>query len=130
MKLVREGSAVTIITYGCLLPVALDAAQRLEERGVSAAVLKINELTFTDGELLLRTVGDTGRALVLEDCVEDGCLGQRLAALLLENGVNARLKLCNLGSRFVQQGTVEQLYTVCKIDAESVAEAAKELCHV
>ena len=129
MKLVREGSAVTIITYGCLLPVALDAAQRLEERGVSAAVLKINELTFTDGDLLLRTVGDTGCALVLEDCVEDGCLGQRLAALLLEKGVNARLRLCNLGRRFVQQGTVEQLYTVCKIDAESVAEAAKELCH-
>ena len=61
--------------------------------------------------------------------MEDGCLGQRLTALLLEKGVNARLRLCNLGRRFVRQGTVEQLYTVCKIDAESVAEAAKELCH-
>jgi len=61
--------------------------------------------------------------------VEEGCLGQHLSALLQQKGQNVRLKLCNLGNRFVPHGKVEQLYTCLGLDEQSVADAAKELCH-
>ena len=127
--LVKAGEDVTLCTYGAMLPVALKAAQLLEGQGISAAVLKMNELTSKEDSLLLQTVRATGRLLVLEDCVEEGCLGQYIVARLSEAGISAKLKLCNLGDRFVSHGTVDQLYTVCGIDYKTVFEQAKELCH-
>ena len=66
---------------------------------------------------------------MLEDCVEDGCLGQQLASLLLQNGKPVRIKLCNLGERFIPQGTVQQLYSAYNLDVDSLCDTVKELCH-
>jgi len=126
---VRAGDQITLCAYGCMAQVALKAADKLSEAGISAAVIKINELTDGGMDLLMQSVRSTGRLLVLEDCVEAGCLGQHLAAKLLNNEILTKVKLCNLGNHFVQQGTVEQLYSACNIDVWSVFEAAKELVH-
>jgi deoxyxylulose-5-phosphate synthase len=61
--------------------------------------------------------------------VEEGCLGQMLAAKLLQAEISPKLKLCNLGKTFVQQGAVQQLYSACSIDAQSIAQTVKELFH-
>lgn len=126
---VREGDRITLCAYGCMLKTALDAAEKLAAEGISAAVVKINDLTEGQFEVLMQSVRRTGSLLVLEDCVAEGCLGQYLAEKLLCEQVPARLKLCNLGQTFVQQGTVQQLYTACNIDADAVTKAAKELLH-
>ena len=125
----RAGEQITLCAYGCMLQIALEAADKLEEAGISASVIKLNELTDACNDLLLRSIRKTGRLLVLEDCVNEGSLGQHLAAKLMEKDISAKFRLCNLGDRFVQQGTVEQLYRACKIDANSVFEEAKELVH-
>ncbi len=127
--LLRQGDDVTLCAYGMLTNTVLAAAQQLAAEGISAEVVKLNCLTGDDHDLLLDSVRRTGRLLVLEDCVEEGCLGQYLAALLLKAGLSARIKLCNLGDRFIPQGTVQQLYSACKMDEKSVYEQAKELCH-
>ena len=127
--LVREGAQVTLCTYGCMLAEALSAADKLAEEGISVAVVKINDLTDDRFAAVLDSVRITGKLLVLEDCVEEGCLGQMLAAKLLQAEISPKLKLCNLGKTFVQQGTVQQLYSACNIDAQSVAQTVKELFH-
>jgi 1-deoxy-D-xylulose-5-phosphate synthase len=127
--LVREGAQVTLCTYGCMLTEALAAADKLAEEGISAAVVKINDLTDDHFAAVMDSVAVTGRLLVLEDCVEEGCLGQLLSAKLLQTEISAKLKLCNLGKTFVQQGTVQQLYSACNIDAQSVVQTVKELFH-
>jgi len=127
--LVRSGSDLVICTYGCMLNVAIAAAEKLAQQGISAGVLKYNELSGSAPEALLNAARTTGRVLVLEDCVEEGCLGQKIASQLQMNDISAKLKLCNLGQQFIPQGTVQQLYSAYHIDADAVAFAAKELCH-
>ena len=127
--LLRDGADVTLCAYGLLINTALEAADRLAEQGISAAVVKINELSEPDLAALMCSVQKTGRLLVLEDCVEDGCLGQQLVANLLQRGQTARVKLCNLGSRFVPQGTVQQLYSDYKLDVNGICDSVKELCN-
>lgn len=127
--IVRSGSDVVICTYGCMLAVAVEAAEKLAQQGISASVLKINELSGSVSETLFDAARNTGRVLVLEDCVEEGCLGQKIASELQSNGISVKLKLCNLGWQFIPQGTVQQLYSAYHIDAESVCAVAKELCH-
>ena len=84
--------------------------------------------TFRGGELS-RIFGTTKRLLVAEECSGVGCIGQRIAAILAEEGHEPqRLMLCNLGRRFIEQGSVGELYRQCGLDAESLARTAKEVC--
>ncbi len=127
--LLRSGADLTICTYGMQVNTALAAADLLEQQGVSAGVVKLNRLTEAEYPVLSEQVRRNGRLLVLEECVEQGCMGQFLAASLDKQGISARLKLCNLGDRFIPQGTVQQLYSACNIDTKSIIEQARELCH-
>ena len=127
--LLREGKDITLCTYGMLIDTVMDVAGRLEEQGVSAAVVKINQLTDTALEPLMKSAKETGRMLVLEDCVLDGCVGQKIAGEVMKSGNVVKLKLCNLGNRFIPQGTVQQLYSDYDLDVCGVLKAAKELCH-
>lgn len=127
--LLRPGEDVTICTYGILTDAALTAAQTLEQEGIRAAVVKLNWLHGADYPLLREQAARSGRLIVLEDCVEQGCMGQKLAALLAEHNQSAALRLLNLKAQFVPQGTVEQLSAAYQIDDAAVAQAARELLH-
>ena len=108
---------------------ALAAADRLQEKGYQAGVVKLNQiapLSIKDTDAFK----DAKTILVLEDCVEAGCVGQRLAALLLQAGIAPqKLILKNSGNAFVQQGSVPQLYRALGLDGESVAAALEEVLY-
>lgn len=124
----REGSDITIVTYGAMVSQALEAAELLEKAGFQAEIVKLWSLAPLDPSLILTSVKKTGRLIVLEDCVSTGCVGHTLSAGLLTAGIVPKaLKLMNLGDRFVTHGTVNQLYESLGIDGRSVADAAKEL---
>lgn len=129
MTRLRDGGDCTIASYGTLINQALDAADMLQEKGISASVVKINRiapLTAEDVQLLQ----GTETLLVLEDCVESGCVGQRLAAVMLQAGMAPkRLILKNSGNDFVQQGSVKELYHALGLDGEGVAAALEEVLH-
>lgn len=124
---VREGSDLAICTYGILLNQALEAAERLEQAGVSLRVVKLNRLDLPDPAAVLQALQGVCGLLVLEDCVEQGCMGQRLAELLSEQGYFLRLRLLNLKDQFIPQGKVDELYSAYHLDAEAIVSAAKEL---
>ena len=64
----------------------LAAAELLEEQGVSARVLKLNSIRPLDMGPILGAAAETGRILVAEECTASGCVGERIAAALLERG--------------------------------------------
>ena len=129
VTVLRRGKDCTIISYGILINQALDAAERLAAKGIEASVVKLNRispLTAAD----LQELKSTAAMLVLEDCVESGCVGERLAAVLLQAGIAPqRLILKNSGNDFVQQGSVGELYHALGLDGEGVAAALEEVLH-
>ncbi len=79
-KLVREGSDLTIVTYGSLVQRAVQASKQLEKEGVSAEILDLRSLDPYDWELISASVKKTNRVLVLhEDSVSWG-YGAEIAA--------------------------------------------------
>lgn len=122
--LIREGGDVTLVSYGTLTGELLDAAGLLAERGIEAEVIKLHRIAPLEAGPVLDSVRRTGRLLVLEDCVENGSVGQQLAAALAQAGIAPRtLILKNLKNRFAPQGTVPQLRRVLELDAQAAAEA-------
>lgn len=127
-KLLREGTDITIVSYGININTALDAADILLENSISAEILKLDYIYPIDYDAVDASLCKTGRLLVLEECIESGCVGQRIAAHIAECGtIPKSLKLLNLGSRFIPQGSVEELRTLCGIDTASVVRTITEL---
>lgn len=129
-SVLRQGSDITLVSYGVMIDELLSAAEALEKHGVSAEVIQLNRIAPLNAEVVLDSVRRTWRLLVLEDCVETGCIGQQLAAELSRAGIAPRdLILKNLHRSFVGQGTVAQLRAEYDIDSAAVVNAVLEVCH-
>lgn len=119
----RAGGDVAVITYGILVNQALHAADQLDLTGHSLGVIKVNDLTAFEGSLVEKALEGFRHLIVLEDCVEHGSLGQKIAA---QYGTNRKITLLNLKNQFIPEGKVEQLEHIYRIDADAVVAAAGE----
>lgn len=113
---------VVVISYGILINHVLEAAEQLEKDGVAVGVVKVNELTAFEGPLVTEALADATHLIVLEDCVEHGCLGQQIAA---QYGKDRDVVLLNLKDQFIPEGEVAQLEHSYQIDTEAVVAAVK-----
>ncbi len=79
-KVVREGTDVTIVTFGALVQKSLEAAKRLDKDGVSVEVIDLRTLVPYDWERIAESVKKTSRVIVAhEDSVSYG-YGAEIAA--------------------------------------------------
>jgi len=126
-SVLREGTDVTLVSYGTLTDEILTAAELLEKRGIRAEVVKLHRIAPLDTGIVLESVRKTKRLLVLEDCGENGSIGQKLAASLAIAGIAPKtLILRNLKDTFAPQGTVAQLREKLGLDGPGVAEAVRD----
>ncbi|MCR5577330.1 MAG: 1-deoxy-D-xylulose-5-phosphate synthase [Oscillospiraceae bacterium] len=125
----RSGDDVTIVCYGTMVNEALDAADRLEQAGVSAEVVKIAVAFPNSFDTVLASARRTGRLIVAEEVCRAGCVGSAILIRAAEKGCAlSQVRLLNLGGGIVPHGTVAQLRRDCGIDAASIAHTAEELC--
>lgn len=80
----RPGSDLSIITYGAMLHLALEAAEQLAGEGISAEVLDLRTLQPLDRPAIAATVHKTSRALILHEDQKTGGVGGEVAAFLAE----------------------------------------------
>jgi 2-oxoisovalerate dehydrogenase E1 component len=83
-KLVREGTSVTIVTYGSLVHRAVQSLKALEQEGIQPEILDLRSLNPYDWELIAASVKKTNRVLVLhEDNISWG-YGAEIAARIAD----------------------------------------------
>jgi 2-oxoisovalerate dehydrogenase E1 component beta subunit len=80
-KVVREGEALTVLTYGTMVHVALAA---VEENGIDAEVIDLRTLVPLDIEAIEESVKKTGRCLVVQEATKTSGFGAELATLVQE----------------------------------------------
>lgn len=80
----REGTDVSIIAHSRMVNVALQAAQQLEEDGVSAEVVDLRSLRPLDTETIVRSVQKTNRAVTVEEGWPTYGVGAEIVALLMD----------------------------------------------
>ena len=83
----REGSDVTLVTWGAMTLETLRAAAELESRGVSAEVIDLASLSPIDGETVLDSVAKTGRLVIVHEAARNVGVGAEIAALVAEHGL-------------------------------------------
>jgi len=83
-NLIREGTDVTVVTYGALVQKAIVAAKQLEQQGVSVEIIDLRSIVPLDIDTVLTSVAKTGKALVLYEDIEFCGFGSELAAQIAE----------------------------------------------
>jgi pyruvate/2-oxoglutarate/acetoin dehydrogenase E1 component len=84
-KVVREGRDLTIVTYGSMVWVALEAAGKLEEEGASVEVVDLRTLVPLDRETVCESVKKTSKVLLLHEDTRTGGMAGELAASITES---------------------------------------------
>ena len=84
-RVAREGTDLSIITFGAQTLNALDAAEKLaEEDGLNIEVIDLRTLAPLDKEAILATVKKTNRVLILHEASLTGGIGGELSAIIAE----------------------------------------------
>ncbi|HTJ84801.1 MAG TPA: alpha-ketoacid dehydrogenase subunit beta [Polyangiaceae bacterium] len=81
---VREGSHLTIVTWGAMLYEALDAAQKAAAEGVDCEVIDLRTLWPLDIDTVVASVKKTGRVVVVHEAPRSCGLGGEIVALINE----------------------------------------------
>lgn len=120
----RPGHDVTLIASGGPVFNTLEAAKMLAADGISAEVVDAASLKPIDEELLLRSVGKTGRAVTVEDHNVAGGLGGAVAELLSEV-LPTPLKRLGVNG-FGESGEPKALYAKHGLDAGGIATSVRK----
>jgi pyruvate/2-oxoglutarate/acetoin dehydrogenase E1 component len=81
----REGSHVSLITYGACVWKALSAAERLAAKGIEAEVVDLRSLRPLDSETFLKSIAKTRGAVIIEDAWRTGGFAAEVSAQIMEN---------------------------------------------
>ena len=83
----REGSDVTIVTWGATTLETLRAAAELDARGIGAEVIDLATLSPIDSETILESVAKTGRLVIAHEAARNAGVGAEIAALVCEHAL-------------------------------------------
>ncbi|MFL0566673.1 alpha-ketoacid dehydrogenase subunit beta [Microbacterium sp. 179-I 1D1 NHS] len=83
-RVVREGTDVTVVTYGAQVTTALDAALAAEDEGISLEVIDLRSLSPVDYGTVAASVRRTGRVVVTHEASREGGVGAEVIASITE----------------------------------------------
>ena len=86
-EVARSGEDVTVISWGAMVRVRLDAAEVLEHEGTSAEVVDLRTLNPFDRQTVLDSVTKTGRAVVVHEAPRTNGFGAEIAAQINEHAL-------------------------------------------
>jgi 2-oxoisovalerate dehydrogenase E1 component beta subunit len=84
-KVVREGRHVSVVTYGAMLYIALDAADILAREGIELEIVDLRSLLPLDRETIANTVRKTNKVIVLHEDTKTGGIAGEIAACINED---------------------------------------------
>jgi pyruvate dehydrogenase E1 component beta subunit len=124
----REGSDITLVAWGPMMPETLAAADELAEQGVAAEVLDVATLKPLDMDTILASVARTGRCVIITEAPRTASFAAEIAANLAEDGLLTLLAPVQRVTAYdvvVPYSRLEHLYMPGK--ARIVAAAKKAL---
>ena len=125
IRVLRQGSDVTLAAYGIMTGIALEAADDLAAEGISARVLNVSCIKPLDAATILASAKETGAIVTCEEHSVIGGMGAAVAELLSGTYPVPVLRL-GVDDCFGQSGTPAALLDLYGLSREQVRVKAKE----
>lgn len=127
----REGSDVSLITYGKPLQIVTEAADKLSEIGVHAEIVDIRSLRPLDEESIYQSVRKTNRAVIIEESWPVASVGSYVGWLISKNcfdDLDASVEM--VASEDVPMPYNHKLELAAQPSTQKVVEAAKKVLYL
>lgn len=86
--ILREGSDITLVSWGACIQETLEAAQELEQQGISAEVVDVATVSPLDMDSIRASVEKTGRCVIVHEAARSGGIGADISARLSEQSLD------------------------------------------
>jgi 2-oxoisovalerate dehydrogenase E1 component beta subunit len=83
----REGKHVSLITFGAMVTLALDAAEKMKSEGVEVEVVDLRTLQPYDSDAIMKSVAKTGHVVLLQEAPRIGGFMGEISAFIAEEGI-------------------------------------------
>jgi pyruvate dehydrogenase E1 component beta subunit len=129
-KIWREGTDVTIVSFGIGMTYALEAAERLEKDGISAEVIDLRTLRPLDYDTLIASVMKTNRCVTVEEGFPVASIGNHLSAYIMENAFDyLDAPVINCTGKDVPMPYAANLEKLALVTTDEVVAAVKKVTY-
>ena len=126
----REGTDVTIVSFGIGMTYAIEAAERLEKDGISAEVIDLRTLRPLDYDTVLASVMKTNRCVTVEEGFPVGSIGNHLSAVIMERAFDyLDAPVINCTGKDVPMPYAANLEKLALVTTDEVVEAVKKVTY-
>jgi transketolase len=123
---VRDGSDVTVIACGLMVPEAVEASDSLKKDGISCRVIDMFTLKPLDNDAIMKAARDTGAIVTAEEHNIYGGLGSAVAEVLVEN-YPTPMRRIGVKDTFGESGEHDELLVKYGLTANDIARTVQEL---
>ena len=125
-KQLRDGKDVAILANGDTVRLALEAADVLKEKGITARVLDVHTIKPLDVDAVTACIDEIGKLITVEDHNIMNGLGSAVAEVVAEAG-KGKLKRIGVQDQFGQSAPYERLLAMNGITTENIVAQAEAL---
>ncbi len=126
-ELLKQGRDVLLLPVGNRVYPALAAAKRLEDQGISAAVINPRFLKPLDSELICDWARQTGHVVTIEDNCAQGGFGSGVLQLLNQRGLHLPVRILGYDDTFIEHGPQATLWHNAGLDSDGIVENVCQL---
>lgn len=123
----REGTDLTLVSWGAMITETLAAADALSEQGVQAEVVDVATLKPLETATILTSVSKTGRCVIVHEAPQTGGFGAEIAAQIAEHGLLSLLAPIKRIAGYDTIMPLPRLETFYMPGTERILEAAHEV---
>ncbi|GAB6099008.1 1-deoxy-D-xylulose-5-phosphate synthase [Halanaerocella petrolearia] len=124
-EVLSEGTDAVILAIGSMVYPAWQAAQELEEEGISLTVVNSRFVKPLDEELILELAQEFEVIYTAEEHVLQGGFGSAVAELIGDSSIKTRLERIGLPDKFIEQGSQDRLRVEYGLNAVGIKERVK-----
>ncbi len=126
----REGSDVTLVSFGIGMTYALEAAEKLAEDGIEAEVIDLRTLRPIDYDTVIASVMKTNRCVTVEEGWPVASIGNHISATLMQRAFDyLDAPVINCTGKDVPMPYAANLERHALVTTPEVIEAAKQVCY-
>ncbi|MBD3766255.1 MAG: pyruvate dehydrogenase complex E1 component subunit beta, partial [Rhodobacterales bacterium] len=126
----REGTDVTLVSFGIGMAHTLDAADQLAAEGISAEVIDLRTLRPIDYDTVIASVMKTNRCVTVEEGFPVGAIGNHLSAVIMQRAFDyLDAPVVNCTGKDVPMPYAANLERLALITPAEVVAAVKSVCY-
>ena len=126
----REGSDVTIVSFGIGMQYALEAADKLAEDGISAEVIDLRTLRPMDTGTIIKSVMKTNRCVTIEEGWPQGSVGNYISSVIMQEAFDwLDAPVINCTGKDVPMPYAANLEKHALITTDEVVDAVKQVTY-